>query len=473
MRKTLKIFCSIMSAVLLFSVLVPSAFAKDWSVEWQKYLEAGKGVSIAPGNDDTEIYVTWYGGKDGVTPTVKVSESADMTNSKAFEGTIHSNEKVERSNHVTLTGLEKGKTYFYVCCDGTADTEPTSFKTVAENESFSALYVSDIHITGEDYEDEYLQATAREFDNVLNEATGKTDISLVLSGGDQATEGRACEYFAMVMPNELREIPTSIAVGNHDVKRYTFGALANYPNMKTENLSDSLICSDYYFVKGNALFLIIDSTNSSAADHYEFVKNAVEKNPDVKWRVMMFHHDLYGGHIESREGENKLLRLLFTPIIDEFQIDLCLMGHSHCYSQSHIIYNRVISEELTKNAKITNPKGTVYFSSGSLIPAEAEKSGEPIIFDSDLKSEFIATDCLAHDDSIYSILDFTDSTLTVKSYIKGTEEAFNSLEITKTSQQGGHPDEDAPLWFKIGKYIGTLYNMINNISRNGEIKERG
>ncbi|MBR2876141.1 MAG: fibronectin type III domain-containing protein [Clostridia bacterium] len=473
MKSLFKIFCSIMSSVFLFTLMMPVSYASDWNRSWKKHLDEGKGVSVAPGNDDTEVYITWYGGKDGVAPVVKVSTKKDMSDAKAFEGSIHSNEKIERANHVTVTGLEKGKTYYYVCSDGTTDTKVESFKTVAENSAFSAVYVSDIHISGESYEDAYLEATAREFDNVLNEATSKADISLILSGGDQATEGRPCEYFAMVAPDELRKIPTSIAVGNHDVKRYTFSALANYPNLKTDNKSESLICSDYYFVKGNALFLVIDSTNSSAADHYEFVRDAVEANPDVMWRVMMFHHDLYGGHIESREAENKLLKLLFTPIIDEFQIDICLMGHSHCYSQSHIIYSRVISEEITKNAKITDPKGTVYFSSGTLTPDEAEKSGEPIVFDSDYKSEFIATDCLAHDESIYSILDFTEKTLTVKSYIKGNKEAFNSLEITKTSQQGGHPEEKAPMWFSVGKYLGTIYNWINNISRNGEIKERG
>ncbi len=469
MNKTTKLIATIMCLIILFSSVFP---INVWAETTKSFYTEGKGVYISPGADDTEIRVTWYGGKDGVDPVVKISENENMSNPISFTGTIHSNEKVERSNHVTVTGLEKGKTYYYVCSDGTTDTEVKSFKTVADGEDFSAIYVSDIHLTGESFDDPKLYETAENWNNMLIEATKREDISLILSGGDQATEGRPCEYYAMFTPEQLKIIPFAMAIGNHDVKRYTYDALANYPNTKTDNISSSLIHGDYYFTKGNALFLVLDSTNSSAADHYDFVKNAIEENPNAKWRIMMFHHDLYGGHIESRESENKLLRALFTPIIDKFQIDLVLTGHSHRFSRSHVIYKNEITQTLDEKTSVTNPKGTIYLTNGSLkINTDAEVQED--IIDSDIKSEFIATDYITETKAIYNILNFTEDSLTIKSYTYGSENPFTEFTINKTSQQGGHPDKPVQAWFVVGKYLGTIYNIINNFSRRSEIRDRG
>ncbi|MBR5245793.1 MAG: metallophosphoesterase [Clostridia bacterium] len=472
MNKVTKLISTALCLILLFTSVLPinigAVSEDDFYVE---NIEKNKGVYLSPGADDTEIRVTWYGGKDDVDPIVKVSENENMTNSVSFTGTIHSNEKVERSNHVTVTGLEKGKTYYYVCCDGTNDTEVKSFKTVADGEDFSAMYVSDIHLTGESYDDPTLYQSAKNWENALVEATGRENISLILSGGDQATEGQPHEYYATFLPETLKSIPFAMAIGNHDVKRFTYDALANYPNTKTNNISKSLIHGDYYFVKGNALFLVLDSTNSSAADHYKFVKDAINENPDVKWRIMMFHHDLYGGHIESRESENKLLRALFTPIIDKFQIDLVLTGHSHRFSRSHVIYKGEITENLCDKTSVTDPEGTIYLNNGTL-RVDPDSENQDII-DSDLKSEFIATDYISETKGIYNILTFTDDSLTIKSYTYGTEKPFTEFTINKTSQQGGHPDKPIQAWFVVGKYLGTVYNIINNISRKSEIRDRG
>ena len=166
-----------------------------------------------------------------------------------------------------------------------------------------------------------------------------------------------------------------------------------------------------------------------------------------------------------------LIRLLLTPIIDKFQIDLVLTGHSHCFSRSHIIYRNKIAEDLTGKNSVTDPKGTLYINNGSL--SVSPDSDKETVIDSDRKSDFIVTDYITGKDAIYNILNFTDDSLTIKSYNYGSEEAFTECTITKTSQQGGHPDKPVQLWFTLGKYLGTIYNVINNISRNSEITARG
>lgn len=469
-----KILCIVLSCIILSTVILPiSSSAISDTVSWDEYLEDGKGIYIAPGADDTQMNVTWYGGAEGVAPYVLISDSEDMSNPKSFKGTIHSAPNVDRSNHVTVTGLTPGSRYYYVCCDGTTDSDVYSFRTVGKGDDFTAIYVSDIHITGENYDTPELYDSTVKYNTALTDAMTREDnIDLILSGGDQATDGRACEYYCMFAPLQMKTVPFAMAIGNHDVKRYTYDTVANYPNTAERFLSNSLVDGDYYFVKGNALFIVLDSTNSSAADHFAFTKKAVKENPDAKWRVMMFHHDIYGGHIDSRDFETTLLRMIFTPIIDTFEIDLVLTGHSHCYSQSHILYNFGVAQQTRDLDSITDPKGTMYLNNGTLriYPDEPEKV---TIFDSDRRTEFIDTDLITNENATYNTLTFTEDSLTIKSYIVGDEEAFNEFTINKTSQQGGHPETREPIWYKILKYVGTIYNVINNISRRIEISERG
>ncbi len=467
MKKTAKFISVLLVFATMTTFFLPmTASAFTERENFVDYLENSKGLYIAPGSDDTEIYFSWYGGKEGVLPTVLVSANKNMSNPMTFTGTIHSSKDGERSNHVTATGLEKGKTYYYVCKDGTVDTDVYSFSTVGENENFSAIYISDIHISGDGYDSDALYSSSKNLSDAMTDAVSRQKIDLILSGGDQATSARPCEYFALLSEETFKNVPLAMAIGNHDVKGYTFDTIANFPNKKTDNVSKSLIYGDYYFVKGNALFLVLDSTNSSAFDHYSFVKKAVAENPDVKWKIMIFHHDLYGEHIPTRKNETTLLRALFSPIADKFQIDLVLSGHSHCYSQSHVIYNREVVQNTRELDEITNPQGTIYLTNGTL--SQNTENTTPI-FDSDSKSDFIDTDCISTARGIYNILDFTEDSLTIKSYFVGYEDAFNMFTIKKTSNEGGHPENRVPLWFAISKYIGTIYNIINNISRKIEM----
>lgn len=204
---------------------------------------------------------------------------------------------------------------------------------------------------------------------------------------------------------------------------------------------------------------MIDSTNSSAVDHYNFVEQAVAANPEIKWRIAVFHHDLYGGHNPGRESENKLLRLLLTPIFDKFAVDLVLMGHSHVFSRSHVLYGNKISQYLDGKKSIRDAMGTIYLTSASASnPREAEQQG----------SEFVAVDHASSTDKIYNILNFRGDNLTIESYIVGQEQAFEVFTLEKTGLTGGHPDDSVPFWYPIVQWLGTVYNKINNLTRGFE-----
>lgn len=176
---------------------------------------------------------------------------------------------------------------------------------------------------------------------------------------------------------------------------------------------------------------------------------------------MMFHHDLYGGRIPRRESENALLRILWAPIADEFGIDLVLMGHSHYYTVSNVMYNNKTVAPVTNGGTVTDPEGTVYMVSGSL---NRPRNDEDISLGENVGIEYLTQD------KIYNLIDFTEDSITVKSYAIESETCFSSFTIEKSSKDGGHSDKMPPLYNFIVRFIGTVYAVFNNIGVYGDLK---
>jgi len=56
------------------------------------------------------------------------------------------------------------------------------------------------------------------------------------------------------------------------------------------------------------------------------------ENKDAKWKVLMFHHDIYGSGYDHSDSDGMVLRTQLTSIIDEAGFDVVLQGHDHTYS---------------------------------------------------------------------------------------------------------------------------------------------
>ena len=461
-----KLLIFFVCATVLFSSIPLSANAGsvamdagEWAGYWDDYVRDGKAVYLAPGSDDTEMRFAWLAPNNLYRPAVEVSTKADMTGSVVFLGGYKVVTDDLHSAQVTATGLETGTGYYYRCATGNITTPVQSFRTAAP-EGFSAVYVTDIHISGETTADEGVSSRALNLNNILGAALEKdADISLVVSGGDNANAGLLPEYIGLFASPVLKTIPFALSVGNHDANTANIKKVTNNPNLFKNSVSPAPLGGDYWFVKGNTLFLMIDSNNTSARDHYAFAGQAVAANPDVKWRVAVFHHDLYGGHSPNRESENVLLRLLLVPIFDKFGIDLVLMGHSHISSRSHVLYGGKISQNLEGLSTVRDARGTIYFVSGSAnSPREADGPG----------SKYVAFDYISSENTVYNIIRFGAESLTISSYVQGSDEAFDTFSIDKTSNNGGHPNNQVPFWYGIVSLLGTVYNSISSIVRSIE-----
>lgn len=460
-----KFLCFLLTAVLVaLSVIPTTAMSQDsWENVWSS-TDAQAGLVMFVGSDESERNFTWYTETQN-TPSVIVSTSVTFNGAEEYLGTSVKATDGDYANHVTVTELEADTVYYYKCISGEYESEVYSFKTEDDNE-FKAVYMTDIHITGDKDNVESLKETSFKFNNTLEDVLAKeSDVSLVLSTGDQASDGLECEYKAFATSPILKSVSVATTIGNHDLKGAEYKTFTNLPNEYDDAKISSYIGDDYWFVKGDVLFLVVDSNNASGKDHFKFVKKAVESNPDVKWKVMMAHHDLYSGRIPSRESENGLLRMLWAPIIDEFGIDLVLLGHSHYYTVTDVLYNNKIVAPL--ESTMTDPNGTIYMVSCSINRPRADD-------DIGLNEE-IGFDYLTQEPT-YNILTCKNDSITVESYEVGAEEPFNSFTIVKTSEDGGHEFDKGlfkTLFNRFVRFIGKVVAFFGNIGRLYDLREDG
>lgn len=459
-----RIIAIFLAVIMLFTANVTSfaQSADGWASYWLTD-EAQAGIIMFPGADDSSRNFNWYSDEE-TTPEVLVSLSPVMSDATSFKGFAVKTYSGNYANKVTVSGLEGGRTYYYQCISGDFKSQVYSFVT-DNDEAFTAMYVTDVHISYDDKNPDHLPETAYNFDYTIGKALEENgDVSLILSAGDQASEGLQCEYIGFSASPYVKSIPVATSVGNHDRKGVDYKTFTNLPNQQ-DMLVSSYVGSNYYFVKNNVLFLVMDSNNASAVDHRKFVKNAVEANPDVNWKVMMFHHDLYGGRIPRRESENELLRILWAPIADEFGIDLVLLGHSHYYTVSNVMYNNKTVAPVTNGCTVTDPAGTIFMVSGSL---NRPRDDEDISLGANVGIEYLTQD------KIFNLIDFTEDSLTVKSYAIESDTCFSSFTIEKTDADGGHSDKMPPFYNFIIRIIGTIYAVFNNMGVYGDLKnEKG
>jgi len=429
---------------------------------WNSYYAASTqiidaAVMMTPGSNETERYISWYSDVESGTVTL-----LDAAGNKAgtFTATAKQTAQGDYRLGAVISGLEAGKEYGYYCESGDFRSGVYSFK-VDSDKSFTAMYMTDIHIAASDTDENAIRDKAYNLNTVITAGTAKAalqgkSVDLILSAGDQASDGLRDEYVGLCSTPYIKSIPFATVIGNHDRKCVDYRFFTFQPNTADMRLK-SYVGTDYWFVKGDVLFLMMDSNNISMGDHRRFVKEAVEANPDVKWRVAVMHHDLYSARIPSRESENQFLRMMWAPIADEFGFDLCLLGHSHYYTISNVLYNNETVTVTKNGGTVTNPEGTVYMVSGSI--------NNPRNDDNIGLSENIGHSYLT-EEKIYNLIDFSEDAIVINSYTLESNEKIGSLTIEKTTDEGGHIYKTPAKWYyPVIEAIGFIAGFFNNIGR--------
>ena len=181
----------------------------------------------------------------------------------------------------------------------------------------------------------------------LNRAYAKTGnkANFILSSGDQIQTNAKkvddntiseTEYAGYLSPELMKNVPVATTVGNHDADNANYTYHFNTANMSS--LGDNgYVGGDYYFTYGDALFIILNTQDTNVSEHKQFIEETVNANQDCKWRIVTLHQDIYGSAEHSNEPEITNLRYSLVPIFEANDIDIVLTGHDHAYSRSKLL----------------------------------------------------------------------------------------------------------------------------------------
>ena len=456
MKKTLSlVLCLVMALSCGITAFADFTPTEDWQNKWSDYENnIAPAVTMFAGSDESERYIAWYSDTDeGYVRLISGNET------KTFSATATAVPDGSYRLKAVISGLSAGK-YAYTCHSSDFVSDCYEF-TVDNTDSVTAMYVSDIHMAIEEENENSLMERSYIYNEALSAAMKQSDgkLDIIISGGDQASGGYIDELTAMSSPDYMKTVPFAPTVGNHDRKSVGYKYYTFLPN-QTKMTFKSYIATDYWVRYGDALFLMFDSCNTSMRGHYKFIREATRANEDAVWVIAVMHHDMFGGREPWLDSENTLLRILWTGLFDEYGVDMCLYGHSHFYSVSDVIYNNKTSLDLEGVKEITDPKGTVYLSTGSVNNFASlltdEGTEHPV-------GDLAAFTYLRAEEPLYTLLDFTENTLTVNSYTVDDGENFYSLTINKSDKAGGHTYRNTKWYLKGFTYfVSVIVNIINN-----------
>lgn len=296
-----------------------------------------KNLTLQPGNKADELYVTWFS---------KSSSRGKVTfETDGFFHNITAKATTQESisvpgyyrNSALITGLESNTTYTYHLSNGRHQSPTYTYETgdlYATDFTFTIAGDPEIGLGDEDV----LSSHRSIWRVVLNRMkTQIPDSNFIVTTGDQIANPSDPDHYDAFLDNSvLYSTPLVPTVGNHDSGTGFFGDHFSLPNMSsigTESGRDG----DYWFVKGNALFMVLNNMCPQPTEvHEQFVAEAIEANPDAKWRIVISHYspvtvlERYLGCRESVVAE-------YTYMGEIFDVDLFIGGHDHVYTRGYFI----------------------------------------------------------------------------------------------------------------------------------------
>ena len=425
-------------------------YNNQWNNQESGEMDTGK-IVLTPGAKATDLNFAWYSEETG-TPTVKISTNQDMSGAKTVTGSadkINKNNSFKNytaSNKVALKDyLVENMTYYYQYSTNGVDWSDTyTYKTHSFSD-YQAVLVGDPQIgasgsNGQGTQDDTdIAVNTYAWNKTLQKALGAGGIaenaSFILSAGDQidysssGTNGsgeiiREQEYAGFLYPDVLRSTPLATTIGNHESMVDDYSLHYNNPNASTLGSTES--GGDYYYSYGDTLFISLNSNSRNVEEHRQLMKEAVASHEDAKWKVVLFHHDIYGSGSPHSDVDGANLRILFVPLMDEFNIDLCLTGHDHSYARTYqILDGKVIETDgVSENAsKAYNPEGTLYIAAGSA-------SGSKFYTLNTVKQYYIAERSNTPEPT-FSTIDFSGDSLTIKTYDYNGQKYANDVTLSK------------------------------------------
>ncbi|MDO4545989.1 MAG: metallophosphoesterase family protein [Bacillota bacterium] len=368
-------------------------------------------VVLSMGQTSDILFLSWKGSKkDGGVLRI----SRDMYDLPYAEPVEARKTRILQSDYyrysVRLTDLEAGETYYYEIGDGFDFDAPRTFETPREKRTCQFLYLGDVQFekSMDDY-DRWQQMVQGVYDSDV-----RLDFGII--GGDMVnfpTELKQWDRF-LGSCGVFSSLPLMTVPGNHEGvhSSLTYKKLFAMPHNGPKESKEDF----YFFDYGSCRFIMMDSSFLTDARKeklgeavWEQRERAIEgwlvkvaADSRKPWTVVVIHHPPYGMHDYHTVSAD--IRKLWTPIMEQEDVDLVLSGHQHMYMRTRDI------KGITYVMGNSGAKGSEYYN-GYNAPLYAE--------------------ALYGDGPNYQIITATPTRLTLRSYNE------KGLAIDETSLEKG------------------------------------
>lgn len=336
-------------------------------------------IAMNLGSNESEMNFTWYA--DTTTAgEVIVAKASELVNgvmpvdASRFRAVVSSTGKSGySSNQTTVTDLESGTVYAYQLVNGDTYSAIHTFET-AESGAFSFAYAGDPQIGASGNGTTDAANWGKTLQLVEQDSTF-SDASFLLSAGDQVNNNSSeSEYDGYLNHNAFLGLPMVTTIGNHDTANVAYDRHFNAAN--ESELGKTNAGGDSYFVYNNVLFMVLNTNNTSTAEHKQFMEQAIQatKDQNINWKVVVYHHSIYSTASHTYDNDVTQFRNDLPPIFKALDIDVVLQGHDHIYTRTYMMDagnvaqgEQYLYDNGSENAPtaVVNPDGILYVTANS------------------------------------------------------------------------------------------------------------
>lgn len=257
-------------------------------------------------------------------------------------------------HNITLTGLQPDTTYYYSVGTQLEDFagKHASFSFNTHPLEIDSDRLTRVWVLGDSGEfNIHSKSVKNAYLRYADAQNQPTDVWIML--GDNAYYSGTTREFDrnlfQVFPTLFRSRVLWSTVGNHDIDdgQEAFYRLLSFPRKAEAGGVQSGTEAYYSFHYNNVHFISLDSVmNPDSTEMRDWLNRdlvVASNKQGIDWIVVYFHHAPYTKGTHDSDDPNEYLdrirkmRQNFTPIFDQFGVDLVLGGHSHVYERSYLL----------------------------------------------------------------------------------------------------------------------------------------
>ena len=274
----------------------------------------------------------------------------------------------------TISGLEKGATYYYRVGNEKYGwwSETGKITTADGSKNVTFFHMSDP-------QSQNVRQYERSWVNVLKTAFGEyPDASFIMNTGDLVDHGDNNHQWQYMFDTASKYLMNTYMMplsGNHEGKGTN--STVNYftlPNVPGQNTETGVY---YSFTYNNVHFAVLNSndldekTNGLSDKQIEWLKNDMNSS-DAQWKFVALHKAPYSQGSHYKDKDVCAIREQLSVLMPELSIDMVFSGHDHVYLRTaSLVNNEKVATDVTylkKDGDIyktqVTPSGTTYVITG-------------------------------------------------------------------------------------------------------------